>query len=157
MAAAGSAAPVLVVGSGATPPATASSLSRSTSRSASAHICTVHVVTLEDYPVDPDAADWEEQARRAVAVHRQRVAEELVDAEVSWSYETRHGEPAVELAAVAEDRAALYIIVGTPGEGPLHALSRLLRPSVSHAVIGHQHQPSSWSPRPDNAPDEERP
>jgi len=30
---------------------------------------------------------------------------------------------------------------GTRGEGPLHALSRLLRPSVSHGVIGHQHRP----------------
>ena len=32
----------------------------------------VHVVNLEDYPVDTDAADWEQQARQTVAEHRCR-------------------------------------------------------------------------------------
>jgi nucleotide-binding universal stress UspA family protein len=152
--AAESAVPVLVVGLGSDStgdPALAVALDLA--QRLGAHLHVVHVVSLEDHPVDPDAADWEEQARQAVAVHRHQVADQLADAEVGWDYETRHGEPAVELAAVADERAALYIIVGTRGEGPLHALSRLLRPSVSHAVIGHRHRPILVVPTPDNAAD----
>jgi nucleotide-binding universal stress UspA family protein len=149
--AAENAVPVLVVGLGSDSTGDrALAVALDLAQRLGAHLHVVHVVSLEDHPVDPDAADWEQQARQAAAEHRHRVSDQLADTKIGWGYETRHGEPAVELAAVAEDRAALYIIVGTRGEGPMHALSRLLRPSVSHAVIGHQHRPILVVPTADN-------
>ena len=101
----------------------------------------VHVIEIKDYPVDSDAADWEQQGAAVIAEQRRRVEARLGDAGVPWSYEDRHGDPASELARVAADRHALMIVLGTRGEGIRQALSRLIDPSVSHGVIGHQHRP----------------
>jgi nucleotide-binding universal stress UspA family protein len=47
----------------------------------------VHAVDLFDYPVDPDAADWEQQAHRALAEQRRRVEAALADSSLSWTYQ----------------------------------------------------------------------
>jgi nucleotide-binding universal stress UspA family protein len=82
----------------------------------------VHGVDLADYPVDPDAADWEEQARRALDEQRRRVEARLI-------------------ATVAEETDAFMIIVGSHGEGLSATFERLLAGSVSRTVLRRQHRP----------------
>ena len=108
----------------------------------------VHVVTLDDYPIDPDVADWEQHAERELAQQNDRVGRALANRGVDWEYETRRGDPAVELCRAAHEHDALLIVVGTRGEGLRTVISRLLEPSVSHAVIGHQHRPVLVVPPP---------
>lgn len=113
-----------------------------------AHLHVVHVVTIEDHPVDPDAADWEERAEHVLARRRDHVDRALADQGVEWDYETRRGDPADQLGRAADERDALLIVVGTRGEGIRTVVSRLLAPSVSHAVISHQHRPVLVVPPP---------
>src|SRR3954463_15216092 len=42
-----------------------------------AEIVVVHIVDLDDYPIDPDSADWEERAGEALAEERHQVEEAL--------------------------------------------------------------------------------
>ncbi|MGE3287236.1 MAG: universal stress protein [Pseudonocardia sp.] len=108
-----------------------------------ARLHVVHVVDLRDYPVDPDAPDWEERASERIAGHRRRV-DALLDAHEPSPprvQEVRRGDPVAEIAAVAHEQDAFVIVVGTRGEGPGAALSRLLDPSVSHGLIHRQHRP----------------
>jgi nucleotide-binding universal stress UspA family protein len=112
------------------------------------HLHVVHAICLDDYPIDPDAADWDEQGAIAVAEQRRHVERLLTGTAVRWSYEARHGEPAVVLARAGAEHDALMIVVGTRGEGLRRALARLADPSVSHAVIGHQHRPVLVVPLP---------
>jgi nucleotide-binding universal stress UspA family protein len=109
----------------------------------------VHVIEIGDYPVDSDAADWEQQGAAVIAEQRRRVEARLADAGVPWSYEDRRGDPASELAKAATEQRALMIVVGTRGEGARQALSRLIEPSVSHGVIGRQDRPVLVVPSPE--------
>jgi nucleotide-binding universal stress UspA family protein len=138
----GGTAPTLVVGHSQDPSsgfalATAVDLARRLG----GRLHVVHVIGIEDYPVDSDAADWEQQGEAVIAEQRRRVEARLADAGVPWSYEDRRGDPASELAEVATERRALMIVLGTRGEGVRQALSRLIEPSVSHSVIARQHRP----------------
>ena len=101
----------------------------------------VHVVDVGDYPIDIDAADWEERGRHELAAQRGRVERSLADSGVAWTYEVRRGDPAMELARAAEENDALLIVVGTRGEGVRVVIPRLIEPSVSHGVIHRQHRP----------------
>lgn len=106
-----------------------------------AHLHVVHGVGLDDYPIDPDAADWDQQARRALAEQREAVETALADSAVGWTYHASRADPAALIVAVAEEHHALMIIVGTRGEGFGAALERLLGRSVSHGVITGGHRP----------------
>ncbi len=101
----------------------------------------VHGVDLFDYPVDPDAADWEQQARRSLDAQRRRVEAALADAPLGWTYQAAHGDPARLIAGVAEETDALMIVVGSHGEGPGATFERLLAGSVSRTVLRRQHRP----------------
>ena len=101
----------------------------------------VHGVDLADYPVDPDAADWEEQARRALDDQRRRVEAALADFPLRWTYQAGHGNPARLIATVAEETDAFMIIVGSHAEGPSATFDRLLAGSVSRTVLRRQHRP----------------
>lgn len=101
----------------------------------------VHGVDLFDYPVDPDAADWEQQAHRVVGEQRRQVEAKLVDFPMGWTYQAGHGNPARLIAAVAEETDALMIIVGSHGEGAAATIERLLAGSVSRTVLRRQHRP----------------
>jgi nucleotide-binding universal stress UspA family protein len=114
-----------------------------------ARLHVVHVVDIGDYPIDCDAADWEEQGQHALAEQRNRVEQKLAGTALVWTYETRRGDPTAELARAAEDHDALLIVVGTRGEGLRATLSRLIEPSVSHGVIQREHWPVLVVPAPD--------
>ena len=113
-----------------------------------AQLHVVHAAVLEDYPVDPDAADWEEQGERTLAEERHHVEAALTRTGLPWTYQSCRGNPAKALATAAGEHDALMIIVGTRGEGLRAALSRLAQPSVSHALIEHQGRPVLVVPPP---------
>jgi nucleotide-binding universal stress UspA family protein len=100
-----------------------------------ARLVVVHAVDLDDYPIDPEAADWEDQARRALAEERRTVGEVLAEHRFGWSYEARSGPPVDALVATAEAHGALMIVVGRHGSGVSEALRRLLEGSVSRRLV----------------------
>jgi nucleotide-binding universal stress UspA family protein len=101
----------------------------------------VHAVDLDDYPIDPDSADWEEHAARALRDQYQQVARILGAAGCRWTYQAGRGDPADLIGAVADEVNALMIVVGTRGGGVGAAVSRLLDRSVSREVLRHQRRP----------------
>jgi nucleotide-binding universal stress UspA family protein len=114
----------------------------------------VHAVSLRDYPIDPDAADWEEQAAGILDMQRRTVEGILADTVPDWRYHTGRGDPVELLAAVAEAHDALMIVVGTRGTGAPAVLERLFGRSVSRGVIRRQRRPvlvvhSAQNPDPD--------
>jgi nucleotide-binding universal stress UspA family protein len=144
------ATPTLFVGHGRDPSSDhAVTVAADFARRLGARLHVVHAICLDDYPTDPDAADWEEQGAAAVAEQHRHVEELLADIPVQWSYEARHGEPSAVLARAADEHDALMIVVGTRGEGLSRTLARLTDPSVSHGVIGHQRRPVLVVPLPD--------
>lgn len=59
-----------------------------------AHLHVVHANSLDDYPIDPDAADWEEQAHRVLDAQRAHVQAVLTGSTPGWTYHaTRPGRP----------------------------------------------------------------
>lgn len=116
-----------------------------------AHLHVVHVVDLGDYPIDPDASDWEQRAQATLAQEREHVRTELADQPGSWTYHAWHGDPVGLLAAVADEHDALFIVVGTRGAGFAAGLSRLLSGSTSHGLIRRRHHPVLIVPQPRHA------
>jgi nucleotide-binding universal stress UspA family protein len=141
--------PTLILGHGRDPSSDhALTVAADLGRRLGARLHVVHAICLEDYPIDPDAADWEEQGAAAVAEERRHVEHLLADAPLQWSHEARRGEPAAVLTRAADEYDALMIVVGSRGEGLRRALARLADPSVSHGVIGHQRHPVLVVPLP---------
>jgi nucleotide-binding universal stress UspA family protein len=101
----------------------------------------VHAISLDDYPVDPDADNWEAQAAQVLQAQRAEVEAALTGVVPGWSYHAAHGDPVELLATIGEEHDALMIVVGARGHGPSAALARLLKRSVSRRVIGLQRRP----------------
>lgn len=106
-----------------------------------AFVHVVHAVCLDDYPIDPDADDWELRAVAVLDVQRHTVERLLTGIVSGWSYEVGRGDPGELLAAAAEAHDALMIVVGTRGGGLAPTLARLVDPSVSRWVTLHQRRP----------------
>lgn len=89
-----------------------------------AHLHVVHVVDLDDYPIDPDSAFWEEKAVESVQEERAAASATLKDWTGSWSYDVEHGDPVKALTRVAAQKSALLIVVSTRAGGVVrHFLS----------------------------------
>jgi nucleotide-binding universal stress UspA family protein len=101
----------------------------------------VHGIDLGDYPIDPDAADWEEQGERRLVEERDQVQTALAGCPDGWTYSAARGDPVSLISAAAEENDALMIIVGTRGEGLGPSIERLLCGSVSHGLIRRQDRP----------------
>jgi nucleotide-binding universal stress UspA family protein len=106
-----------------------------------AELRVVHAVDLGDYPIDPDSADWEEQAAVNLEAERRSVSEALADYPFGWSYVAVRSEPAQALVSIADEVDALMIVIGARGNGWRHLLERLSGPSVSQRLINHCHRP----------------
>ena len=106
-----------------------------------AELHVVHAVDLADYPVDPDADDWEEQAAKSLEEDRHKVSDALADYPFGWSYLALRADPAEALNRVADQFEAVMIVVGIRSAGRLRLLERLSGPSVSHRLISHCHRP----------------
>jgi nucleotide-binding universal stress UspA family protein len=113
-----------------------------------AHLHVVHGVSLDDYPIDPDAADWEEQAREVLDAQRAHVEAVLSGSPDGWTYHAGRGDPVGLIIAVAEEHDAFMIIVGSRGEGTVATVQRVLGGSVSRGVLRHQHRPVLVVPPP---------
>jgi nucleotide-binding universal stress UspA family protein len=138
----GAGRPTVVVGySGAPEDDRALAVAADITRRLGGLILVVHAVDLRDFPVDPDAADWEDRGAAALAGERERADHVLGGAGIPWRYEVRRGEPAAVLASAAAEHDALMIVVGSRGAGVRAAFEHLISPSVSHAVVGHQRRP----------------
>lgn len=107
-----------------------------------AHLHVVHVVELLDYPVDPDAADWEQAAQTTLQHERARIHELFIGWPGEWTYHTERGEPVHALTTIADAHDALMIVVGTRGHGLGASLQRLLNGgSVGHGLVRGHHRP----------------
>jgi nucleotide-binding universal stress UspA family protein len=134
--------PALVVGFDRRPESRAAlEVALDLGRRMEAGVYVVHAVDISDYPVDPDAADWEEQARRILAMERDEVNAVFAGSGLSWSYRAWRDDPAHALICVADEVDALMIVVGSRGEGWRMLLDRLLSPSVSHRLINRAGRP----------------
>ncbi len=101
----------------------------------------VHAVDLSDYPVDPDAVDWEEQATHRLEEDRRQVSAALAGYPGRWSFVVVRAEPAEALDRAAQQLDALMIVVGVRTRGWRHLLERLSGPAVSHRLITHCRSP----------------
>ena len=101
-----------------------------------ARLHVVHVVDLNDYPVDPDSADWEQRGLAELEDEFQVANAALHDWSGEWTYDVQRGDPVHALADVAKREGALMIVVGTRGGGIGAALGHLLGGSwsVSHGL-----------------------
>ncbi|MCH5644819.1 universal stress protein [Gordonia sp. ABSL49_1] len=105
------------------------------------HIHLVHIVDLDDEPLDPDAPDWSEQFA-ATADENALEARRLLDAvPASWTYHSGHGSAPDLLITVADRYSALMVVVGNPRGGLMSHLDALLGQSVAHRVIGQRKVP----------------
>ena len=91
--------------------------------------------------MDPDAADWDEQAQRTLAEQHEQVHAALDGCSQQWIYRVTRGDPVSLISSVAEKNDALMIIVGTRGQGVGPTIDRLLSGSVSHGLIRRQDRP----------------
>ena len=105
-----------------------------------AHLVVVHAVDLSDYPVDPDADDYEQQAEKVVEADRGAVTAALRDYRPGWSFRALRAAPADALRKVADERAALMIVVGFRVTGT-HVVDHLLAPAVPSEIIRRSGRP----------------
>lgn len=97
-------------------------------------------------PLDPEQARLTEQARLDeeeawIRSLHDEVAVEPELAAVPWTYQAASGDPGHTLVDLAAQLGAYCVVVGSRGEGVRAMLSRLVRPSVSHAVISERQVP----------------
>lgn len=112
-----------------------------------AHLHVVHIVDIDDLPVDPDSPDWEDEVRRALDRQAHDAMTALADVTRGWTYHCAHGDPARLLTEVAHDSAALMVVVGSPHSGLRSFLESLGSPSVMHDLIGRHDLPTLVVPR----------
>lgn len=101
----------------------------------------IHALDLDDLPIDPDSADWEEHTADVVEEERRQAYHLLAAFPGNWAYHSRQGKPAHLLTAVADANDALMIVIGTPREGVMGWIERLLGESVSLELAHHTHRP----------------
>jgi nucleotide-binding universal stress UspA family protein len=87
-----------------------------------AHLHVIHSVTIEDYGIDPDSEAFELERDRNLARERERIAGTLAGTSAPWTYHEQHGDPADQLAALANEVNAALIIVGATRHGVVHHL-----------------------------------
>lgn len=132
----------LVVGwDGRAPSAAALMFAVDLARRLDAHVHVVHIIDMDDVPVDPDSPDWERQVSETLTGERDRADRILAGSTVDWTYHLAHGFAADQLIKVADQYHALMIIVGRPRGGAASALDSLFRRSVSRQLIGTQKTP----------------
>lgn len=118
-------------------------------RHLNAHLHVVHVVDVDDLPVDPDASDWSQQidADLDAGANSARV---LLDrlGEDDWTYRTVHGRPPEVLADLAEEVGAVMIVLGAPRGGMHSFIDTFAGQSVSHQLARKHGRPVLLVPEP---------
>jgi nucleotide-binding universal stress UspA family protein len=98
----------------------------------------LHVIDLADYPIDPEAADWETASVDALLAERRQAETLLAGTTIEWSYRIVQDDPAHALAQAAHEVDALFIVVGASSRG---LAQRLLHGSVPQALLRKQPKP----------------
>ncbi|UQN28750.1 universal stress protein [Brachybacterium kimchii] len=100
------------------------------------------VVTV---PLDPDAADDDQDDQEAAGTAGDPLAEELhrvLDAhDVTWEIRTLAGAPAREIAQLADEVEAALIVVGTRQKGLRESVREFVSGSVAVQLAHRQHRP----------------
>ncbi|MDF5754375.1 universal stress protein [Spongiactinospora sp. TRM90649] len=103
-----------------------------------AGLLVLHVIDLEDHPIDPDAADWETEADTAVAAEREQAGAILAGHPLPWAFHVERGDPARHLIDTAARHHATMIVIGTARTG---VGAHLLTGSVAKRVLRHTERP----------------
>ncbi|MFC4605407.1 universal stress protein [Rhodococcus kronopolitis] len=117
-----------------------------------AHLHVVHVVDVEDMPVDPDSPDWEQRVADVVAREHTEAGAALAAISGRWTYHLQHGNPADLLSSVADEYDASMILIGAPRHGLMSRMERLLGESVSAHLVQHGRRPVVLVPEHTQAP-----
>lgn len=107
----------------------------------------LHVVDIDDLPVDPDSPDWEDEIRHTLDSQAHEAVSALHDVDAGWTYHCAHGDPARLLISVAHENDSLMVVVGSPHRGLRSFLESLGTPSVAHGLIGRHDLPTLVVPR----------
>ena len=113
--------------------ALAAAIDLATQLRADLHI--VHAIDLSDYPIDPDAADWDSQGENALRHEQQQVTAAMAAFPGHWTYQVRRGHPAHVITALADQTGAQLILIGAARRGLTGTLTRALAGSVSGALL----------------------
>ncbi|WP_052688692.1 universal stress protein [Williamsia herbipolensis] len=116
-------------------------------RRLAAHLHVVHIVDIDDLPVDPDSPDWEDEIRHTLDSQAHEAVSALHDVDAGWTYHCAHGDPARLLISVAHENDSLMVVVGSPHRGLRSFLESLGTPSVAHGLIGRHDLPTLVVPR----------
>lgn len=115
-------------------------------RQLGAHLHVVHSVTVDDFGIDPDIDEFETEGARNLAREKDSIAAALRDSAVSWTYHEERGDPARQLAALADAVHAGLIVVGAHHR---HAIRHLLDGGpIPERLIHHQPRPVLVVPSP---------
>jgi nucleotide-binding universal stress UspA family protein len=110
-----------------------------------ASVLLLHVIDLDDYPADPEAASWESASAELLLAQRREAASLLAGTGVEWSYRIVQDDPAHALTQVAQELDALFIVVGASGRG---LAQRLRHGSVPQMLMRRQRRPVLVVPAP---------
>lgn len=108
--------------------------------SLNAHLDVVHVVDIEDIPVDPELPDFDEQVLGHLERARAETERLMAACTQRWTYHCARGDPANLLRTVARENDATMILVGSPRHRMLSWVERLLGTSVSGSLVRHGHR-----------------
>lgn len=101
----------------------------------------VHVADLDDTPVDPDAASYEEDTSARISRERERAVTELDHGSAAWTYDAAHGPVDEALANLAERYDASMIVLGASTSGFGSALREFTGESVARGLARHSRRP----------------
>ena len=123
------------------------------SRRLDAELNVIHVVTMDDYPIDPDNAEWEANGERELAAEREDARRILQAHGASrWTYDVLRGEPVRLLVEACERHDAAMIIVGKPEQGLGAMLGHLVSGSISRGILHRSHRPVIIVPENSDSP-----
>lgn len=100
-------------------------------RALDVYLHVLHVVVLQDTPIDPDTADWEDEVNERLAALQEHAEALIALPGDSWSYHVQRGDPWRTLLRLASDIDAGLIVIGQ------HLHARVLAAAVGHLLAGH--------------------
>lgn len=106
-----------------------------------AEIHVVHGIDLGDYPVDPDAGDWEEQAEAHILAEEDTVRTVMADYPGRWYYHAVRDDPYHAICRMGDQVDAAMIVVGSHGGGAGRVAERLAGTSTLKRLLNSAGRP----------------
>jgi nucleotide-binding universal stress UspA family protein len=106
-----------------------------------ADIHVVHGIDLGDYPVDPDAGDWEEEAEAHILAEEDTVETVMGDYPGRWYYHAVRDDPYHAICGKADQVDAAMIVVGSHGGGAGRVAERLAGTSTVKRLLNSAGRP----------------